>query len=369
MYTRITSRMMMNNYKSELNRSMSDLSSRALSVQNQRKYQNDYEDPVSATRAYQYRRELTRTEHYMENTKSVDSILTTRESVLMDLSSISTTINSEILGAITGTSSPEAREAYAQELDKYQEAIVQFMNTSYGNSFIFGGTSTNKVPYALEDDGTVTYRGVPVDGLTKTDQATLDLLQQSTDLNDDEQKELASLTAKKAANLERLEYFNSETQYVDLGFGLEINSDDSVNKNSAYNMISNGISFLGTGTDGNGNSQNFIQLIGDLSDAIRGKDSSEIDLDYIKELTDNFTDCMSSITMELTQLGSDMNFMDSNLSRLEEVESNLTIKINDTEYISEADAITAFEEAQYTYKASLQIGSLILTQSFLDYMS
>ena len=76
----------------------------------------------------------------------------------------------------------------------------------------------------------------------------------------------------------------------------------------------------------------------------------------------------TSLVMELTELGSQMNFMETNQTRIEDVLKNLAEKTNSAEFIPEAEAITNFEQAQYAYRASLQIGSQILTMSFLDYM-
>jgi flagellar hook-associated protein 3 FlgL len=342
MYTRITSKMMMSNYKSTLSYTMNGVDSTSRAVTNERKYQNDSEDPVSATRAYQYRRETTKAENYKNNTQSVNSLLSTRESVLMELSSMVRTAFQDDIGAATGTSSDESRLAYSQDLRQTQKAIIQCLNTSYGGSYLFGGTSTKSVPFALDDDGNVTYRGVPVDG------------------GDD------AVYAGKTAT-ERLAEYENETQYVDLGFGLNDEAGGTINDNSAFNIVCNATTFLGTGTDSNGNSLNLIQLLGDMADAL---DCNEMtyDDDYFQQLSQNFEKCMTNLTIQLTQIGSDENLMTSNESRLDTMLYNLQEKTNNTEYITEAEAITNFQEAQYTYKAALQIGTQILSQSFLDYM-
>lgn len=366
MYTRMTTRMMMTSYKAQLNYKMADVSAKAEAVQNERKYQRDSDDTVSSTRAYQYRRETARNEMYLENTKTMASLLDTREGVVQDLSDMAKTVRSDILGAITGTSSLESRTAYAQQLWEMQDQAIQFLNTSYGNQFLFGGISTKKVPYEIKDK-TVHYRGVPVDGLTKEKMSQYQNLKSmdANALTPDQQTELDKLQKELDANLGKLEEFQKETQFVDLGFGLAINGDE-INPNSVYNMASNGITFLGYGTDkDDGRSMNFVQLIGDLADAIV---EDPIDQDYIKQLTDNFKEAETSLVMELTELGSQMNFMETNQTRIEDVLKNLAEKTNSAEFIPEAEAITNFEQAQYAYRASLQIGSQILTMSFLDYM-
>lgn len=242
MYTRMTTRMMMTSYKAQLNYKMADLSAKAEAVQNERKYQRDSEDTVSSTRAYQYRRETARNEMYLENTKTMASLLDTREGVVQNLSDMAKTVRSDILGAITGTSSLESRTAYAQQLNEMQDQAIQFLNTSYGGQFLFGGISTKKVPYEIKDK-TVHYRGVPVDGLTKEKMSQYQNLksmdfaalkaeaagdQDQLAKLDEQEKQLNELQKELDANLGKLEEFQKETQFVDLGFGLAV-TDGEVN--------------------------------------------------------------------------------------------------------------------------------------------
>ena len=326
--------MMMTAYKRTLSGTMGKVDRDGQSVTNERKYLSDNEDPVSATRAYQYRREMAANDNYSENTTAVRSLLETRDATLQGMADMARTVKVDILGAITGTTPEQARNAYAQQIDEIQKSMVQSMNTSYGGRYIFGGSSVNKVPYELDADDNLIYRGVAVNSSDTADQDFL----------------------KKLDN---------ETLYVDLGFGLEIEASGKPGSNSAFNMVSNGVSFLGYGVADNGESVNLIQLCGDLAEEIR-KDNP--DFDKIRRMSENFDKAMDALTVEQTKIGADMNFMDTNLQRLEDVNFNLTKKTNATEYISEAEAITNFNQSQYTYQAALQIGSQILSHSFLDYM-
>ncbi|MGP1442348.1 MAG: hypothetical protein ACTTJ2_07030 [Anaerovoracaceae bacterium] len=357
MYTRITSNMMMSKYKTNMTQTMSDLSAAGDAVMNERKYQNDYEDPVSATRAYQYRRELSRNEDYSENSSQISSMLVSRESIVQTLSEMGRTVKSNILGAVTDTQSPESRKAFSQQIEQIQKAAIQSLNTSYGDKFIMGGTCTGKVPFALQEDGTVTYRGVPVDGVSKTDIKNYH----------DGLMTQAEFQKLKADNMKRLREYDVEKQYADLGFGLEYDEKGEVNSNSAFNMVLNGISFLGFGQDKHGNSKNFLQLMGDVAKAL-DKEQAPYDAEHIKELSENLEKCATDITIQMTQLGSDRNFMKTTIDRLSSVDLNLKSKQNDTEFRDPADVITDFQASNYTYRAALQIGTKILSQSFLDYM-
>ncbi len=364
MYTRITSQMMMTNYKNTLFKTMDNLSSSSQAVANERQYQNDSEEPVNASRAYQYRREINRNEQYISNTKNTSSLLKTRETVVMELSGMLRNSYSNMLGADSDTSSDESRGAYAMEMKQTQQAVIQSLNTSYGGAFIFGGTSSTTVPFTLEDDGTVTFRGIPVNGLSNSDLSAF---------KDDPSAVFgnAGLKEKYDDNMEKLRSYMNEKVFIDLGFGLQLDdkSDKSsmASSNSAYNMVNNAISFLGFGLDENGHSKNTIQLLGDISEAVdRGR--SNYDHEEVMVLTQAYYSGMSDITIELTQMGADEKFMDNNLERLEDIQFNLAKKQNSVEFMDEAEAITHFEQTQYSYRAALQIGSQILSQSFLDYM-
>ncbi len=393
MFTRITQNMVNTRYKRTVTSTMRDVSNAGDAVTNERKYQNDAEDPISATRAYQYRRELTRNANYTANAKSIKSLLQTRETVAMEMSSIARTAYTDVLGGHTDTSSPESRLAYSQQIKSLQQSAIQSLNTSYGDQFMFGGTSTGQVPFELKGDGTVTYRGVPVDGLSKNQMnayksylteiqkdigASVENLsdeQLQTKLNEivadgtvtqEYADNFKSLYDEYTLNMKRLNDYNKEVQYVNLGFGLEFNDDGTVNSSSAFNTCLNAIQFLGFGVDTKGNSKNMVQLLGDIAD---GFAASTYDQDQMEKLASNLDDTRTSITIQLTQLGADENFMDTTIDRLGDVEYNLTAKQNMTEYVDEAEAITNFQAANYAYKAALQVGSKILSQSFLDYMS
>ena len=334
MYTRITSNMMMSKYKNNMSQTMSDLSAAGDAVMNERKYQNDYEDPVSATRAYQYRRELSRNEDYSHNSSQINSMLVSRESIVQTMSDMGRTVKNNILGAVTDTQSPESRKAFSQQIEQIQKAAIQSLNTSYGDKFIMGGTSTGKVPFALQEDGTVTYRGVPVDGVSKTDLKNYrDGLITS-----------AEFAKIRGNNMKRLMEYDAEKQYADLGFGLEYDENGEVNSNSAFNMV--------------------------LGDVAKALDSNEMpyDPERIQDMSNNLEKCATNITIQMTQLGSDRNFMTTTIDRLSSVDLNLKSKQNDTEFRDPADVITDFQASNYTYRAALQIGTKILSQSFLDYM-
>ena len=116
------------------------------------------------------------------------------------------------------------------------KSIVQDMNGKYGDNFIFGGADTLNVPFKLEADGTLTYRGKKVDELTADEYKKLD-----DQLN------------------------------VDLGLGFkEVNGQ--LVSSSAYDSALNGLDFLGYGKDQEGLPNNIVSVMWELGEAFESYD-------------------------------------------------------------------------------------------------
>ena len=64
-----------------------------------------------------------------------------------------------------------------------------------------------------------------------------------------------------------------------------------------------------------------------------------------------------------------INLLDNACYWLQTVKDELDNQIVDTEDLDMAEAITSMTWAQYCYNAALRIGTNILSQSLLDYMS
>ena len=70
-----------------------------------------------------------------------------------------------------------------------------------------------------------------------------------------------------------------------------------------------------------------------------------------------------------TQLSADAKYLQTNLKQLETNKNELDKQIVDVEDLDMAEAITSMSWAQYCYNAALRIGTNILSQSLIDYMS
>lgn len=161
---RITTGMMMNSYKYNLQNSTGTLADSRDKVLTQRKFNSYAEDPASASRAFRLRRSYTRTLNQIDNTVDCYSKFNTAWNNLGGI--VDNLINPlDKVSAIEGVNGTagESRRALAQVLRETADSIVHSMNSQLGDQFVFAGNDGMNVPFTWSEDGrTLYYRGVNV---------------------------------------------------------------------------------------------------------------------------------------------------------------------------------------------------------------
>ena len=160
---RITTSMMMNTYRYNLQGSTKNLSDARESVLTQRKFSSYMEDPSAATQAWRIRRAMSSNFDYQANnddTYSRFSVAWTSMGMinhdLSDLDGRFSTIRGEN-GAIGA-----GRQPLGQVLNETAKSIVQTMNSAkYGDHFVFSGDDEMNPPFSWDNDKLL-YRGVNV---------------------------------------------------------------------------------------------------------------------------------------------------------------------------------------------------------------
>lgn len=177
---------------------------------------------------------------------------------------------------------------------------------------------------------------------------------------------LKSGASQTISNTVDLTALANEKTYVDIGLGLRFDSSGKIIEQSAFNTSLPGISFLGYGENEDGIPNNIYTLIGKIADGLESSDYSYENIQpYIKNLEEQQEKLMTSVTT----IGVQSNFLSSTKTRLEDSELNLSEKTSEVEYIDPAKAIMDFKMQEYSYRAALQMGTLILQPTFLDFMS
>jgi len=328
---RITTNQVLRNYQSNLSKSNTELSNARDRVMTKRNFNKVSEDPASAAKAYKLRKEYTDNENYLENVQNTISHFDAVESSAMQMNEIAKGANALILEGINGTTSIEQRKTIATSLRKMQESLVLSANSKLGETFLFGGQTTDSVPFELVD-GKLQYFGMDVSSTDPTVQADLEAM-------------------------------SNEKIMVDLGFGMSF-SGGNVVENSAFNTAFSGLTPLGLGQS-NGMENNIVNLLGEVADELENETINE---DKLGDLSKQFDEARSNLTDFVTVLGTQSNFLTATKERLDDNRITLNEKIVSTENVDLAEAITDYSWAQFAYNAALKVGNSILSQSFIDFM-
>ncbi|GHV10650.1 hypothetical protein FACS1894219_00520 [Clostridia bacterium] len=362
MSVRITNSMMVRRYGRALNINMGMLDSIHQQVASGRLFQKGSENPSSALKALQVRRNLSELDQYSVNIDAVDSWLLQTETAL---NAVKRNIDEAVLLIVQGRNdvlAPEDREIIASNLLTIQDTMLKDLNTQIAGKYLLGGANTKTPPFTVDPD-------------------TGHLLYNNTDVFE----------------AESLDDFPDDDPLVDLGLGFYGNDDgDPEDKTTVFNMFTRGINIIGIGPN------NMFNLMGRLAQAFAENKMEDVDGpieegDYsdtivnvaidgtIEEIPNPYPDYQGAFDgvaglfkrmqdgqqhtlVELVKIGEKTNFItylkgrtDDNIFLAESRQSQL-------EDIDAEEAIMNFEMQNYVYKACLQMGTYIFQPSLMDYL-
>ena len=341
---RSTTNGVMKSYRYHLQSSTNRLNDSRDTVLTGRQFNSFAEDPTTAARAFQLRSSLQRTTAQHSVGESVVSkyevAWSTLDSVISDVSNAKG--DSAFTAILNGSNDTTGagRTALGQQLTQLAGSIVQAMNAKYGSNFVFAGADGLNVPLVMDENGNITYRGINVD---TGDMDTLDYL------------------------------VDNEKKYADLGLGMTEDEDGHIIDSSAFNVSLHAISYLGYGTDEDGDPKNIASIIHRMGELLLScDDSGKFEGDGEEEfrrLATKFDQASAHLTDMHTQMDSRAAFLKSNQSQLENNMYTLQEQIVGLEDVDTAEAITSYSWAQYCYNAALKVGNSILSQSLMDYLN
>ncbi len=390
---RITTGMMMNTYRYNLQGTTTKLSNSRDKVISGRNFDSYAEDPATATQAWRIRRAMNNNFDYQANnteTYSRFNIAWTTMGVVNNKLSDATGQFSTIRALNGGEGQGGAgRQPLGQVLDKTAETIVQAMNSAkYGDHFVFSGTDEMNVPFSWSSDmKTLYYRGIDVNAeevKMPNGPRPSWAPQEGYDLPKPEDM---PTEAQATANNEKAwyDYYTSdwaklqamahEEQNVDLGMGLKEDANGKLINGSAFDRSLPGINMLGFGVDKDGDPKNMVMILkrlGELCgncDPDSGEWENEGDGEEALRLLDKFQAAYSEETDAYVTIETRSKFLQENQLRLETQGDYLQEERANLEQADLADAITEFSWDYYCYSAALKVGTQLLSQTLLDYMS
>ena len=342
MMIRSTTNGVLKSYRYNLQRSSYTLNKAMNTVLTGRNFDTYAADPATAARCFQMRRSFQRVNSQYSVSESVtrkyEQAWSALGSVVDDVNNQKTSsAYQDILHSINDPTA-SGRNSLGQSLTELAKGIVQTMNGRYGDNFIFAGADGLKVPFTWGEDGTLCYRGIPVDAavpdiamsngapLTLNDQGQYDpagtnyllsggvktisvddyeaavkagnaptVLRDTTGAGQlvdadgnistteryylvlDNSKTISKADYEQAEkDLASLDYLSkSEAKYADLGLGLQEDSETGeVIGSSVFNVALQGINFLGYGVDADGDPKNIVSIISRMGQILLNCDAT-----------------------------------------------------------------------------------------------
>lgn len=354
---RITSGMVRRNYQKNLAAAQERMQEANMTNTNFKKFQKVSEDPASASKAFQVRRELSKAETYEATAKDLQGRQETAEDSVLSIQTKLTSVYEKTLSAVNGTMGPDERKIYAEELRGLQKAILQDFNISYSGQYLFGGAATGAAPLTVDENGKLLYRGQPVDGPVEGP-----LPKPEDEMTEDEIKAFRQQEMDDYNEL--MQSMRDEKVLVDFGYG--INAD---NEQSGFNIAQPALDFLGFGTnEETGLPNNLYSLIGEMADYLE-ETGDNFNADEFGKFQTQFDDARNNFLTKMTNLGNKSETINYNLTRLSSNIASLKAKQSYIEAVDPAKSLSDFKYQEFAYNAALAIGTKILQPSLLDYLN
>ena len=268
------------------------------------------DDPASASAAVTGRNDITRIERYTQTADSVTSRLTVIDTVLSDITDKLSQARSTGLAASGSQKTELEREASAQTLTGLRDAIFDDLNTSFNGIYVFAGTASSTKPYDRNPVGTPpainpTYQG-------SSDEAEVD---------------------------------------VDTGRSVKVTyNGESLAKGSAANDI--------------------FTVFDNLIAAVRGGSTVTTPSNQpgIEAAVADLKTAIDRISTSQTRLGTQMKTLEELKPQLAEMKLQAQTRLDKTENVDMAEAISGMTQAETAYRAALGAAGTTTKTSLMDFI-
>jgi flagellin-like hook-associated protein FlgL len=373
---------MSRNYSTNLNKNLERLNKANYEVATSgRKIFQMSDDTATGLRAMKVRRSIDQLKSFQDNATNTKVKMDSAEKVVGTIAELATKVYERFNFALNDTNGETDREIIAQEFRKLQEEIVTSGNSQFAARYLFGGTNTMSPPFSIYQDPAVGDPENPAG--TGGDPTDPGYIPPYKPAGEDHGKLMYNNVLLKDipgvidpdTGVAPYQYMLDDAAYADVGLGLAMDGEtQNVNTNTAVKTTINGVNIMGAGEDNLYDTvTKLINWLEGEPTYVAGSDPPEVehrpyDNEYGGELLDLIRSKADEINMERTRLGSESQYLEFTVSRLDTEYDNLVVKQDGLEFNEPSESIMKFTMQQYVYNASLQMGSRLLQNSLFDYM-
>lgn len=303
---RVTTKMLTNNFQRNMNTSLSKFQKLQNQLASGKLVSKPSDNPFLATRIMDYNTEIARKEQFERNIQDVTEFMDMTDSVLGQVTDQLNRFKELTVKAANATNTDDDLKIIASEFDELMQTMVDTLNTSFNDKYIFAGTATNDKPFELVN-GTIQFNG------------------------------------------------NAEKTEIEIAKGVY------VSKNISGLEVLGGI--VETDANGNTTTYNLFDSLGKISEALKNGDR-----DQISQFMSHVDDHIDNVLQIRGKVGSVQNRMDIMLDKTREEILGVTELLSKAQDVDYAEKFIDYMSLQASYQATLQISSQIIQPSLLDFL-
>lgn len=291
-----------------------------LEYSTQKKVNTLSDDPMSISKLFGAKNELSRIEGYFKNMDLNKFEMQLAESNLesmvdKDLTRISILAN-QASSELNGT---DEANIMANEIEECLKHIINVANTNYNGKYVFAGANVNNPAYEISGND-YRYKGT-------TDAQGYNINMQISDNT--------SITLSQNGNNIFGEYYSTTVTIA-------------------------GVPTITTVSYG---------VIGNIQELLTSLRSSPVDFDGIRSKLDPLSDDAENVTFHRTKIGSNLNIIQKVKLQLEEQEVNAESLRGDIEDANLVEVASKLQYQEYALQASLQSASKVVQNSLLNFLN
>lgn len=230
---RITSGTVTRRYLRNLELNYSGKNESENKIASNKKFTRASQNPINAAKALKVRKAMSELSDYKSNLNTAKSIYETAESAVMTCSELIQNSYEKLVYGADGTLGDAEDEILADTLEQFGEEMIKTMNLVVADRKIFGGVNNQTLAFTVEDNAsgkTVKYNGVSV--------------------NEYQEPSM---------------FPQSSASYSDIGIGMTLLEDGTIDPQSALQVTFNGAEVMGCGLKSKINTFDLANMYGEYS--------------------------------------------------------------------------------------------------------
>jgi flagellar hook-associated protein 3 FlgL len=329
--SRITNKMITNNYLSDMQTNLKGLSKLQGQLATGKTISRGSDDPNVATRLMQLNSEISANKQYNSNITDTTNWLDTTDTALSEGGNVLSRIRELMVKAGNGAYGSDEIKSIKNEVVADVQQFAQTLNTSFDGSYVFGGTKSASKPVTVDSNGTISY--ADKNGSATTDATTI--AQIGSDLTAQISEGVTVNYNKTATDI---------LEFHDNGLSKDIDV-----KSTLSTIIAN----LSKGAKENGETDTQSQAA--LSD-INGTNLKDLDA------------IINNLLQARSEVGTMQNRMESANTTNEDQNYNMTSILSSSGDVDLTEKTVEYSSMQTVYTAALQTSSKVIQKTILDYI-